>query len=413
MITALTLLLLTLDCGPREPYRYRRHPREYVGPESTGAGPPEVKEVLLGYFGPGDGAGGPNRLLWEAACLAVEEANRSGGFRGLPFRIQAVWAGNPWEGAAAKLAKLLYKDRVWGIVASVDGSAAHVAEQVAAKARVPVITPCATDKSVNLANVPWIFSCLSGDHLLAPVIARKAATCGGPLVMVETDGHDQRLFSEEFYKALLRLKIVLGRRLTIGLQADSFGRLITEVLSVRPKVIVIIADPRASARLVCGFRAARWRGEILGSPWFAAGDFQELAGSYKEGVFFPLPGEMPPEDHPFVKEFIKRTGKSPDIFACSVYDAATLLINAVRKAGLNRAAVRKALEKPQPEAGLTGVFRWDPQGANTRSPRLATYRNGKLYVVPRGQTTTFRVMTSSSIRRSSRQMSATVSMQRR
>jgi len=185
-------------------YQAREHQTGYAGPGREDDAPPAVAEVRLGYFGPSDASDPEGGDLWCAAQMAIEEANRGGGLDGKPFRLVPAWSGNPWQSGVADLTRGVYRDEVWAIIGGPDGPSTHLAEQVVAKARVPLLSPIASDKTVNLANVPWMFSLAPGDHLQAPVLADAiAARIGrGPLVVASADDHDSRLFTAELRKAL-------------------------------------------------------------------------------------------------------------------------------------------------------------------------------------------------------------------
>ena len=110
--------------------------------------------------------------MWCAASLAVEQANEAGGYRGLPFRLMPAWSDNPWGSGVKELTRLVFEDKIWAIVGGADGPTTHLAEQVAVKAGLPLINPVSTDKTVNLTNVPWIFSCTPQDPLQARRLGR-------------------------------------------------------------------------------------------------------------------------------------------------------------------------------------------------------------------------------------------------
>jgi len=87
----------------------------------------------------------------------------------------------------------VFEQQIWAIVGGADSASTHLAEQVVAKARIALISPVSTDKTVNLANVPWMFSLAPADHVLAPVLAAEIArlsvgrhSCG------RDDDHDSR-----------------------------------------------------------------------------------------------------------------------------------------------------------------------------------------------------------------------------
>ena len=137
---------------------------DYAGPRTADEIPDDLTEVAIGWFGPADPAHPLHGDLWTAAPLAVEEANRAGGWNGLPFRLLPRWSENVWGSGVSQVARMVYEDRVWAILGSVDGAATHLAEQIVAKARLPLVSPVSTDESVNLAGVPWMFSLAPADR---------------------------------------------------------------------------------------------------------------------------------------------------------------------------------------------------------------------------------------------------------
>jgi ABC-type branched-subunit amino acid transport system substrate-binding protein len=156
-------------------FEARKQQTEFTGPGREDREPEGLTEVRIGYFGPNDAAHPEGGDIWTAVSLAVDEANAEGGYSGLPFRLVPGWADNPWGNGGIQVARMAYEDRVWAVIGGIDGPSTHLAEQVAAKARLPLISPVATDKTVNLANVPWMFSAVPGDHALAPLLASALA----------------------------------------------------------------------------------------------------------------------------------------------------------------------------------------------------------------------------------------------
>ena len=82
-------------------YDGTQRPLEYAGPGRESEAPAGLKEVRIGYFGPSDPAAPEGNDPWQAAELAVEEANAAGGCQGKPFRLVPAWSGTPWAAGAA------------------------------------------------------------------------------------------------------------------------------------------------------------------------------------------------------------------------------------------------------------------------------------------------------------------------
>jgi len=46
----------------------------------------------------------------------------------------------------AKVARVVYSDKVWAIIGGIDGATTHLAEKVVAKAQLTLVNPSATDR---------------------------------------------------------------------------------------------------------------------------------------------------------------------------------------------------------------------------------------------------------------------------
>jgi len=276
--------------------------------------------ILIGYFGPGKGE------MWQAAMLAVERANAAGGHRGRPFKLVSAWSPGPWRDGVKKLVRLVYDRRVVAIVGGPDGPSTHLAEQLVAKARLTLISPVSTDRTVSAANVPWAFSLAPGDHLTAGPLAEEIArhvSKEGP-VLLSADDHDSRVFTGELTKALTKRRMGLRYRFAFKRGAKQAGPLVAKVLAARPEGVIVVADEADTARMLNALRAGGYKGKVFAKPAKAA-----PAAAY-------------------------------------TYDAVQLLVAAIRKSGPDRARIRGAVAALSPWQGVAGVVRWDRLGGNTR-----------------------------------------------
>jgi len=88
-------------------------------------------------------------------------------------------------------------------------------------------------------------------------------------------------------------------------------------------------------------------------------------------VLYPALGDIPLA---FQTKFLTRYGRSPDYTAAHAYDAANIVIAAIRTGGLNRPRIRDAVEAISPVHAVTGVIEWDAQGQNHRAVSLRVFR---------------------------------------
>lgn len=351
---------------------------DYAGPGREKCPPADVKEVLIGYFAPSMPSDPRGCDMWNAACLAVDQANRAGGYNGLPFRLVAGWSDNPWGSGVTEVTRMAYVHKVWAVIGGIDGPSTHLAEQVVAKARLTLLSPASTDKTVNLANVPWMFSCLPGDHLLAPILAQAIASEVGEksFLLVSAVDHDSHLFTVELTKSFIQHKLAPSYHYEFKPGQSNYDGLVEKIVHNKAHALVLIAAARQSAQIISAIRQEGFKGLIFGGPWMGNRSFLEQAGDAAEGVVFPLLYTHVKESNSFEEKFTSRFGKQPDYLAAHTYDAVNLLIAAIHKAGLNRVRIHDAVRSLSPWQGVTGKIQWDPLGSNSRLIHLGTVRNG-------------------------------------
>ncbi len=346
----------------------RKNESTYNGPGREDPEPTDLNEVRIGYFGPSDPDHPEGGNIWLAANLAFDEANAEGGYRGLPFRLFKAWADNPWTNGAGLVVRLAYVDRVWAIIGGIDGPSTHLAETVVAKARVTLISPGSTDKTVNLANIPWMFSALPGDHLLGPALGRKLleGVGNGKFVIVASNDHDSHLFARELEKYLS----ASGRAPAFNFVFES-GKAPNEDLSrhimeAKPSAVAVIADGQESAGIVNTLRKHGFTGKVFGGPAMGRRSFREGLSTGSGPIYFSCPAGARDDD--FGRAFNRRFGLYPDYTARYGYETARLLVAAVRRAGLNRVRIRDAVRDLSPWKGIAADIEWDGLGQNRLLP---------------------------------------------
>jgi ABC-type branched-subunit amino acid transport system substrate-binding protein len=318
--------------------------------------------------------------MWLAAGIAVDDANRDGGYRGIPFRLVPAWSDTPWGTGVAELARAVYSDGLWAIIGSVDGASTHLAEQIVAKARLTLINPAGTDKSVNLANVAWMFSCLPADDALAQALAPviKERVDSRPFIVLSATDHDSHHAASELATYLAREGLRPLYLLEFEAGTAEFSSILERVAESEAEAVVVVANPLDSARAISALRRLDADLAIFGSQSMGRRAFLEAAGPDADGAVFPLPCDPAYLSGSFVVEFMARTGRWPDCTTVQTYDATRMTIEAIREAGLNRARIRDALQALSPWTGVGGTIEWDSLGQNVRGVSAATVHGGQV-----------------------------------
>jgi ABC-type branched-subunit amino acid transport system substrate-binding protein len=364
---ALAAALAAAQERPPAPYMDRtKRQMLYEGPGGDEPEPEGLDEVRIGYFGPSDAAHTEGGSFWLGAVRAIEEVNREGGYRGLPFRLVAKWSDSPWTAGGRMVVEMAYNDRVWAIIGSIDGVATHVAEQVVTKAQLPLIDPGSTDRTVNAAMVPWMFSCLPGDPMIADALApHLAAEAGdaGPVLLSST-GHDERHLAEEFKHWFATRRPGFSKVLDFQPGDGNLEAVVEQAAGSH--AVMVLGGVSDTARAVRLLRERASSTLIYAGPAAARTAFRALAGAASEGVRCPK----------LTSEATAEQGK--DYAALECYDAARLVAAAIRMGGLNRIRICRALVRLSPWQGAAGEIRWSALNRNSRPVSAGIIRNARL-----------------------------------
>jgi branched-chain amino acid transport system substrate-binding protein len=347
--------------------------------------PGDLREVRIGYFGPDDPDHPVGGAIWKGTKLAVEESNAAGGYEGRPFRLVQDWDENPWSGGAASVVRMVYQENVWAVIGGIDGTSTHLAEQVVAKARLALIDPASTDRTVNSANVPWLFSCMPDDGVLMAAIGDALLASRGrdSFILASATDHDSRIMAEAFLSIVHRERSGPQRHLEFQSESYRLPGLAKQIAESGAEAVVVLAGASDSVALVRELRAAGAESVIFGGPSLGRRTFLDRAQSAAEGVRLPSTLQESDLASKFGERFEARWSVAPDYAAYHAYDSTRLLVAAIRRAGLNRAQIRAALAELSPWKGVSGTIRWDEIGRNSRGARLAVIRNGQVLPVRR------------------------------
>ena len=81
----------------------------------------DLKEVRIGFLGPLEGSisSSLGKQMLQGATLAMEEANKKGGYRGIPFKLMIHNDVGLWGAAANEVVKM-DDEKVWAWLGSID-----------------------------------------------------------------------------------------------------------------------------------------------------------------------------------------------------------------------------------------------------------------------------------------------------
>jgi branched-chain amino acid transport system substrate-binding protein len=377
------------ECPTPDRPRLRDTTLAYNGPSADLT---NLTEIRIGWFGPSNPDDPLTGDLWWSATLAVEEANiqasdsrlPASDFSHLPFRLVPRWTVDPWGTGISQFVRMVYDEQPLALLGSVDSATTHLAEQVVAKAQLPLVSPIATDKSVTFAGVSWMFSCAPDDDAVARALVKavqsELKSSADKIVLLATTDHESRMTAREVMRELSRCGRRADFRFDVSPGVADIVQQLRATIEAKAAVVLIIAGAEDSARLTRAVRERVGTAAIFGGQSMSRTRFTELAGPAAEGVRFPLLFVPNPADSSsvhFIERFTSQHHRPPDYTAALAYDATRLLVEAIRRAGPNRARIREALTQLSPWPGIAGAIHFDGTGQNTRTNLcMGIIRNG-------------------------------------
>jgi branched-chain amino acid transport system substrate-binding protein len=348
--------------APPAPYAVIPHDAvNYSGPGRDAGHDLEGSEIKIGFILP---LGGPHldegQGLLQAAQLALEDEAASPLPEGRRISLVPRDQNGLWGRTSSEVVHLVYEDQAVAIVTALDGGSAHIAEQVANKVGIPVVT-LSTDPTTTQINLPWIFRLGPTDTQQARAFARDiyVARKLEQVVLIVENGHDGRVGGGEFQKAARQLNAPPLLQLPIDPADWSPGALIRQIIARRPQALVFWTGHETAAKLVPPLSKAFPMAPIYLCQEASQGRFDP--GS--TNIWVAAPGL---EEHAlresFEKRYRARAGVSPAPAAAQAYDAVRLLAAALRRSGPNRARLRDALADLPRFSGASGVISFDHAG---------------------------------------------------
>ena len=375
--------------GGIEPYRrFYLEPFVYRGPGREAAEPSGLQTVKIGLLAPLQGTARDleGRSLQQGVELALDTANESGGYSGIPFEMVSRNDQLLWGSSSNTLVELAYGEKVWAVIGSLDSNSTHVALRAALKAEIFIVNVGSTDPTVTETGIPWIIRCTPDDRQTGYRIAAllfDELQLSNVAVLRSSDRYG-RFGVAEFRDAAVRLAHPLPMEIQFGAGREDFSSELRRIEAADVDAVVLWAGAHDAAKLVRQMRHRGMSQLIIGTDRLASDIFLEEAGDAAEGVIATSWIDRGRDDEDwrlFRRRFRGRYGAEPDAFAAYGYDAATLTVEAIRRAGLNRALIRDALSEIRYYQGMGGPIELDVTANSVAAVFLTRVEGGEF--VPR------------------------------
>ncbi len=329
--------------------------------------------IKIGCVGPitGDQASlGLDQL--RAVQIAVDEANAQGEM--IPgYRLEIVSFDdqhNPSQAVA--MAKRLASDpQVVAVVGHVNSSCSLAAGPIYQNARLTQISPSSSNPEISRKGYDTFFRTCATDDIQAPHAAYFAFTRleARKVFIIDDKTTYGKGIADEFEKEILLLGAgVLGHE---GItQADKdFTPLLTKIKGLNPELIFFGGMYPEGALLVRQAKALGLNAKWLGGDGLYVNSFIDLGKEDAEGVYCTFIGadvsSMAGARH-YIETYNSRFGRERGPYSAYAYDAANIIIDAIRKAGkTERQAILAQVKATKDFPGIVGATNFDAKGDST------------------------------------------------
>jgi branched-chain amino acid transport system substrate-binding protein len=387
--------------APNEIFPYEKYIKAYkyhflIPLTFNGAGretlpPADLKEVRIGFLGPLSGSVMvPQGLqMLQGAILAMEEANKNGGYKGLPYVLMPHNDVGLWGAAANEVVKM-DDEKVWAFLGSIDDIVSHVALRAALKLEIFMICTGDPDPTFTETNIPWTIRVISDDRASSYALLDRIYIRDKHLrvAVIRPNNRYGRVGVKEFSDAAVRLgkPVVIEERFLDG--DIYFKTQLERIKKTSPDAILVWGNAKESALILKQIRDLGMKQPVYASDRIVNPEFLKIAGSLAEGIVTTCqynPNADIPKLKAFQTNYLKRFGQEPDVFAAHAYDGMNITIEAIKKAGLNRVLIRDLLTDMktfQGYQGITGKIILDSSWNDIGDIFMAVVRNGRFEFSP-------------------------------
>ncbi|PKM79596.1 MAG: ABC transporter substrate-binding protein [Firmicutes bacterium HGW-Firmicutes-14] len=364
LVFALILALVVAGCGGSKENTEKEASTETKEPYKIG--------VVLDISGPGSSLGIPER---DTINMIIEKVNESGGIDGHLIELTMLDNKSNETEAALAVKNLIEKDVLAIVGCSTSGTTLAMIDAVQ-QSEVPLVSAAASIRIVDPVNErKWVFKTAQSDSLVAERVVTYLKSKGLTKIafasMNNAFGDSGRA---EFEKAAAAGGITILGTEKFEVNDTIMTSQITNIKKLNPDAVIAWAIPPSASSFTTSYRALGLTQPLIHSHGIGNKTFIDLAGKDADGVVFPvgklLAAEGLPDDDPqkqvlvqYATDFEARFGPR-NTFGGHAWDAINIVLDALEKAGPDRAKIRDEIEKTQNFVGISGIFNMSAEDHN-------------------------------------------------
>jgi branched-chain amino acid transport system substrate-binding protein len=319
----------------------------------------------------------------QGARLAVEEINAAGGTLGQSIQLIVEDNGSKAGETSTITRKLISQDKVVAILGDLTSSATMEGAPLAQAAKIPLLTPSATNVAITqIGN--YIFRSCFVDPFTGKIMAKFALDhlhAKKAIVMTDVKQDYSVGLSDAIWQYFTQNGGGISKTFSYSSGDTNFRTQLTGVGMEHPDVVFLPGYYTEAALIL---REARQLGitcPFVGGEGWDSPALVQIAGKAAEGNYYTdhfSASDPDPKVQKFVQTYVAKYGALPDALAALWYDGARLLSQAVERAGsTNAARIRDALAATRDFEGVTGRISIDENRNASKSGVILKIDNGR------------------------------------
>ncbi len=271
--------------------------------------------------------------------------------------------------------KLINIDKISAMIGEPTSSLALASAPIVQEAKIPFITPTATNIKVTQVGDYISRACFTDDFqgvVMAKFAVNTLKKKKGLVLIENTSDYSKGLaksFTDEFLK--LGGKLATTEELTYVAKDTDFQSLLRKVKRANADFIFVPGYYVEVGLIIKQARALGINVPFMGGDGWDSPKLFEIAGAAVKGSFISnhfAPDDKDPIVQNFVKEYTKTYGVKPGGFAALGYDSVGIMNAAIQKAKTSKSTdINAELVKTKNYQGVTGMITFDKD----RNPKKA------------------------------------------
>jgi branched-chain amino acid transport system substrate-binding protein len=342
--------------------------------------------IKIGWYGPLTGATATDGThSRDAAKLAVEQINSAGGINGKKVELVAEDDQGKPEEALKAVQKLINSDKV---VALVGGAYSGPSKTVAPKvqeAKVPMVVAYAVHPDVTKGGDyvnRVIYTAEVQGKAMADFAINDLKKKNFAVLYVDID------YGKSIYGAFKAEAEKLGAKITIDrpfkMGDKDFSSVLTAVKPTNPDALYIVGYYNEASAIVKQAKELGINAQLLGVDGFDSPKYLELGKGNTEGSIFTTSFYTTDQRdvvQKFVKDWTTKYKGEPDMLSSQSYDAAMVILEALKKAGADREKLAKAINETKDFEGTSGKITFGKDHEVIKPVVFMSVKDGKFQFV--------------------------------